>query len=66
LLDKVQDTARGCNGSSALDELRKVVRRIDARSRRPTPDYALYDAAITHGNAWLDKVGYGKNALLVG
>jgi hypothetical protein len=65
-LEQVRRAGRDCNGSAELDRFLTTVRRVDARARQPSPDYALYDAAIARGNAWLRKVGYGKNALSVG
>lgn len=65
-LEKVQLARRGCTGSAELERFLSTARRIDERSRRSSPDYALYDAAIERGNAWIRKVGYGKNALSVG
>lgn len=64
-LAATRQDAAGCDGSIALGRFEEAVRRIDEASRRPTPDYALYDAAITQGNTWLADVGYGTNALTV-
>ena len=65
-LSEVEGAAADCDGSAELADFLADVRRVDARSRRPTPSYALYDAAGQSGNAWLTKVGYGNNALSVG
>lgn len=66
LLAKLQPAARECNGATELKRFLAEIRRIDAGSRKPTPNYALYDAAVKFGNTWLEKVGYGNNALSVG
>lgn len=65
-LTRTQADAEGCKGAADLTAFLAAARRIDARSRRATPDYDLYDAASTSGNAWLAKAGYGNNALTVG
>ncbi len=65
-LDKLADAAATCAGAGKFTTFRADVDRIDALSRRPAPDYALYDDAVAHGNEWLAGVGFGSNALSVG
>ncbi len=65
-LTRAQLEADGCKGAAELTKFLSAARRIHARSRRPTPDYDLYDAASASGNAWLAKAGYGNNALMLG
>lgn len=64
-LAKTQQDAAGCDGSVALGRFEEATQRIDEASRRPSPDYALYDEAVAQGNTWLKDVGYGADALIV-
>ncbi len=60
------DSAATCHGAESFARFRSDVSRIDARSRRPSPTYSLYDEAVAAGNEWLLDVGLGSNALTVG